>query len=309
MARLDTHSAQSTTGPPSAWSRHPKASIHRHRKLLGLSPETIVSPPDLWLERALPTDCIDATTVRLAAALHAFVQCLCEDEESLVGILYREQRESGEVLLAASYVYAEPDDDASSIASQAMRCLERMERIDAEGVSALTATANAPAFFVLHADGIEAPPAPVLVQAVRDGATATLRLGIAPEVRRFPAAAAALEAIEISLRAMIAGDAVTLGTLSARLEGLLAWPDAEMAAHDDIMRAIAEVWAELLKVDAAGIVPQTSYFELGGTSLNAFKLVAMMRSRFEVEINIRDIIDHDRLQAFAALVDEKRRSG
>lgn len=309
MEGLDTYDAHGRASAASVWSRHPKGSVHRQRKLLGLAPDTIVSPPDRWHECTVASDIVgESIARRLVPALHMVIQCLCADEESVVGLVRAELDSPLRLSLAASYVYAECDEQASAVAAQTSPCLERTSTIGLDQIAEFVSSPIAPAFFVIRTGMAVSQPTPVVLHALRDGERTTLRLGIAPEVKRFPAAESVLAAIEESLRTLATGEDTTLEELGERLRALLAWPDAISASDNGCMREIAATWADLLKIDVGRIAPQTSYFELGGTSLNAFKLVAMVQSRFEVEINIRDIIEHDSLQAFSALVAEKRQS-
>lgn len=305
MESLGTIIAQGGGDASAVWSRHPKASIHRHRKRLGLSDETAVSAPDAWTARRLDdrtTAALDGAPVpACVAALHVLAQTLCADEESVIAVLRASDDAQPDATLAASYVYAEAEDDAASVRAQVERCLEREDRIAPARVPALATARNQPVFFVAH--GTQPPPAAVILAIDDDGAT--LRLGIAPEVRRFPDPAATLETLEALLLAFADGES-GIGALGEAILGRVALPEIDAVAIDALSNEVAGLWAELLGADAARIRPETSYFELGGTSLNAFRLVAMVRNRFEVEINIREIIDHDSLSAFAALIERKR---
>jgi acyl carrier protein len=302
----ETTIAQGGGNASAVWNRHPKASVHRHRKRLGLSDETTVSAPGTWTARRLADPTVTAIggapLAACVAALHLLAQSLCADEESLVAVFRTSPDAARDATLAASYVYAEAEDDVASVRAQVERCLEREERIAAAHVPALSTARNLPVFFVVQ--GTDAPSAPVAL-AIDDGGT-TLRLGIAPEVRRFPDPAATLEILEDLLLAL--GDAGRdIGALNATILSRVALPGTDGGAIDALANEVAGLWADLLETDTARIRPETSYFELGGTSLNAFKLVATVRNRFEVEINIREIIDHDTLSAFAALIERKRR--
>jgi acyl carrier protein len=302
---LDTIIAQGGGDASAVWNRHPKASVHRHRKRLGLSEDATVSAPDAWIARRLDGRTIaalgDAPVPACVAALHVLAQTLCADEESVIAVLRASSDAQADATLAASYVYAEAEDDAASVRGQVVRCLEREDRIASAHVPALATARNQPVFFVAH--GTQAPPAAVVLTIDDDGAT--LRLGVAPEVLRFPDPAATLETLEALLLGFADGGN-GIGALGEAILERIALPQTDTVAIDALSNEVAVLWAELLGTDAARIRPETSYFELGGTSLNAFKLVAMVRNRFEVEINIREIIDHDTLSAFAALIERKR---
>lgn len=305
MEALDTIIAPAGDDASTVWNRHPKASVHRHRKRLGLSEEATLSPPAAWTVRHLPDRAVaalDGAPVSVCvAALHVLVQTLCDDEESVIAVLRGSTDASRDASLAASYVYAEAEDDAGSVRAQVARCLEQHNRIALGHVPALASARNLPVFFV--AQGTEAPSAPVVLAIDDEGAI--LRLGVAPQVRRFPDPALVLESLETLLLALEDADQ-GIGAIGDTIRDRIALPETSAVAIDALARDIAGLWSELLDIDIDRIQPDTSYFQLGGTSLNAFKLVAMVRSRFEVEINIRDIIDHDTLAAFAAMIERKR---
>jgi acyl carrier protein len=302
---LDTIIAPAGDDASAVWNRHPKASVHRHRKRLGVSDEATLSAPAAWSVRRLGDSAIaalgDTPVSACVTALHVLVQMLCDDEESVIGVLRASRDASRDPDLAASYVYAEAEDDARSVREQVVRCLAQQNSIALDHVPALASARNLPVFFV--AEGTEAPSAPVVLTIDDDGAI--LRLGVAPEVRRFPDPTLVLESLETLLLALVDADR-EIGAIGDTIRDRIALPEAGATATDALARDIAGLWSELLGVDLERIQPDTSYFLLGGTSLNAFKLVAMVRSRFEVEINIREIIDHDTLAAFAAMVGRKR---
>lgn len=54
------------------------------------------------------------------------------------------------------------------------------------------------------------------------------------------------------------------------------------------------------------LLPEDSFFELGGHSLIAATLLARINDRLGVELTVRDLFDHPRLGALAAVVDQQR---
>jgi acyl carrier protein len=68
--------------------------------------------------------------------------------------------------------------------------------------------------------------------------------------------------------------------------------------------AIASIWADVLHVE--GIALDQDFFELGGTSLHAARVVTKTRAMFEVKLSPRDLFEHSTLAAFAAQVDAAR---
>ncbi|WP_181799188.1 condensation domain-containing protein [Kitasatospora acidiphila] len=67
---------------------------------------------------------------------------------------------------------------------------------------------------------------------------------------------------------------------------------------------VSAVWTEVLRVP--DLLPEDSFFELGGHSLIAATLLARINDRLGVELTVRDLFDHPRLGALAAVVDQQR---
>ncbi len=67
--------------------------------------------------------------------------------------------------------------------------------------------------------------------------------------------------------------------------------------------ALAAIWAGLLGVPEASIGLAANFFELGGHSLLSMRLASEVRSRFEVEISLRDIFGFGRLVELAHRID------
>jgi acyl carrier protein len=66
-------------------------------------------------------------------------------------------------------------------------------------------------------------------------------------------------------------------------------------------REIAAIWEELLGVRE--IAPDADFFELGGTSLSAARVVTKTRAAFGVRISAETLFEHPTLAAFAAEVE------
>jgi amino acid adenylation domain-containing protein len=65
-------------------------------------------------------------------------------------------------------------------------------------------------------------------------------------------------------------------------------PSYEAPRHE-LEQQVADLWAELLRVDKVGI--HDNFFELGGHSLLATQLVARVRSAFNVELSLRKLYE------------------
>ncbi|MDH3026640.1 amino acid adenylation domain-containing protein [Gordonia alkanivorans] len=75
----------------------------------------------------------------------------------------------------------------------------------------------------------------------------------------------------------------------------------------DTERAVAAVFAEVLGMDGAedgpGVSALDSFFDLGGTSLSATRVVARLGAEFGVEIGVRVIFEAPTVEALASLLD------
>jgi acyl carrier protein len=66
-------------------------------------------------------------------------------------------------------------------------------------------------------------------------------------------------------------------------------------------RRLAEIWAQLLRVEQVGIT--TSFYELGGHSLLLTQLVSRVRSTFGVEISLAQLFEEMTIRGMAARID------
>lgn len=68
--------------------------------------------------------------------------------------------------------------------------------------------------------------------------------------------------------------------------------------------SIAEVWANVLKVEEPGI--HENFFELGGHSLLAAKLISSLRRQLNVELNLIDVFQSPTIARLAALIYQRQ---
>ncbi|MCW3844163.1 condensation domain-containing protein [Micromonospora yasonensis] len=79
-----------------------------------------------------------------------------------------------------------------------------------------------------------------------------------------------------------------------------AQPTGHLAPQDEVEHGIADIWRELLGVDAVGLTD--SFFVLGGHSLLATKLAARIEARFGVRVPLRELFDNPTVGGLADIV-------
>lgn len=77
-----------------------------------------------------------------------------------------------------------------------------------------------------------------------------------------------------------------------------------IAATTETEQELTRIWQDLLGVEKIGV--RDNFFELGGNSLIATRLVAALRTTFEIEIYIKDIFVSRTIEELAAYVDAFR---
>ncbi len=85
-------------------------------------------------------------------------------------------------------------------------------------------------------------------------------------------------------------------------------PDAAPAGADRVFEPpqssveikLAEIWSEVLQVGKVGVCD--NFFDLGGHSLPAVRLVARVRSAFGVKLRIAALVEAPTLREFARLI-------
>ena len=91
----------------------------------------------------------------------------------------------------------------------------------------------------------------------------------------------------------------------ARHRQRVAGPQAPLVApRTELEKALADLWAEVLRLDAVGI--RESFFELGGTSLRAVDLFAQIERRFGKKLPLTTLIGAPTVEQLAALLAEAR---
>ncbi|KAK5657201.1 hypothetical protein OQA88_3259 [Cercophora sp. LCS_1] len=71
-------------------------------------------------------------------------------------------------------------------------------------------------------------------------------------------------------------------------------------------RALAKIWGVVVNVPAARIGRQTNFFEIGGHSLSAMRVLARIKDTFRVELPLSNLFDQPRLETIAAAIDREK---
>ncbi|NQZ08155.1 MAG: amino acid adenylation domain-containing protein [Algicola sp.] len=79
--------------------------------------------------------------------------------------------------------------------------------------------------------------------------------------------------------------------------------DEYVAPQTGTQLKLAQIWAELLKLDVDSLSVNANFFECGGHSLLSVRLVGEVRAHLAVELAIRDVFDAPVLLQLAALID------
>jgi acyl carrier protein len=78
-----------------------------------------------------------------------------------------------------------------------------------------------------------------------------------------------------------------------------------VAPATDTEIALAQIWADLLKIDRKAISATADLFELGGHSILVVQLVTRIRAKFRVDLSIREVMEHPQLNVLAERISEE----
>ena len=74
-----------------------------------------------------------------------------------------------------------------------------------------------------------------------------------------------------------------------------------VAARSDTEKTLVAIWSELLGIEAMGV--DDDVFDLGAHSLMAMRALAEIRSRFDVNLALRNLFEHPSVAALAGVID------
>ncbi|MEN3616173.1 phosphopantetheine-binding protein, partial [Plantactinospora sp. ZYX-F-223] len=78
-----------------------------------------------------------------------------------------------------------------------------------------------------------------------------------------------------------------------------------VAPQGPVEERIAEIWAELLDVDAG---TQTNFFTVGGHSILAVRLASRIQEEFEIDLPVRTVFERPTIARIAEAVEERIRA-
>jgi aryl carrier-like protein len=82
---------------------------------------------------------------------------------------------------------------------------------------------------------------------------------------------------------------------------------AHIEPRNHVERQLASIWRELLDIKQFGVTD--NFFDLGGNSLLAMRVLARVRRAFQVEVSIRSLFDGPTIKALGHVVEEAKASG
>lgn len=81
-----------------------------------------------------------------------------------------------------------------------------------------------------------------------------------------------------------------------------------IAANGSIEKTLVNIWAKLLNLESSSVSVTSSFFEIGGHSLLAIRLVAEIRAHFNEELAIKDIFSLLTIRAIAKQIETEQHS-
>lgn len=323
---MTTTSGTTVSAHEELWRGLPRSIVYRQRQLAGRDDgEGAGEPPGQierrrgWVDeaacaglRALSAVQPEGLHPALLTAYHLLLQWSLEDLESLVGCVLVTAGEPAVAVLRPSYLYAEDEEPVEAVVQEVGRQLRAARSVEmVSGDAAAGSSRLAPVFFYWGDAGMPpregelgpalgADPSGIVLLAAgaRDGGV-ELCWSAPEEIGR----AVGLDQLEACFQAIVAslagGAGTTVGEVKNRLGETSRLPHRQREAME---ARVAAVWAEVLGVAAGELGPRSNYFDCGGTSLNAFKLINRVRKELQRDVSIRDVVEHSTIQGFARLL-------
>eukprot|EP00833_Pecoramyces_ruminatium_P009749 jgi/Orpsp1_1/1183781/evm.model.c7180000086707.1 len=81
--------------------------------------------------------------------------------------------------------------------------------------------------------------------------------------------------------------------------------DNYVAPETEIEKCICEIFSKTLNMDVCQIGRRSDFYELGGDSLNVIKIIAEIKKKLNVQLNIKDVMKHSLISSLSLLINEK----
>lgn len=76
-------------------------------------------------------------------------------------------------------------------------------------------------------------------------------------------------------------------------------PAPRSASNDEMVRYMCEVWSEVLEAEPDTIGPESDFFDVGGQSVTAVRLIERLRSDLDLPVPLRALFDHPTVAALS----------
>ncbi len=147
---------------------------------------------------------------------------------------------------------------------------------------------------VLHGDG---PSARLVAYVTGDARVEKLRGELVKRLPDYlmPASIVAMDALPFTANGKLDRAALP-EPVADRIDS-----SVYVAPRDVVDQQLADIWSEVLGVDSPGI--HDDFFQLGGHSLIATRVMARVRNQFRVNVPLRALFDHPTIAALAKIID------
>ncbi|MCP5106084.1 MAG: hypothetical protein GY950_22050, partial [bacterium] len=81
--------------------------------------------------------------------------------------------------------------------------------------------------------------------------------------------------------------------------------EAYTPPRNKIEKTLVNIWAELLNMDEEDIGIDDDFFDQGGHSLNAMRLLTRINNEFDVQPDMNEVMDTSTIRQLAKLIEEK----
>ena len=90
--------------------------------------------------------------------------------------------------------------------------------------------------------------------------------------------------------------------------GALTAADALTAPRDEVEKKLAAIWSEILVIEKGSIGIDADFFQMGGHSLNATRLVSRISKSFNIEFTLQHLFEKATIRAFARIIKKEKKS-